>query len=694
MLEAAGFFGRAQEVVGHAQPAHRMVPAHQRLEADQAAVGQAQDGLVVRHEFLAVQRAAQVAFEFKQLERGFVQVFVEDGETLPAGGLGAVHGHVGIAQQFFRAAVARVHQGDADAGRGVELLAGDAHRLGQRGDDPFGHRHRVVDGVDEVEHDGELVAAQARHHVRVAHAAADAARGFLQQLVADQVADRVVDHLEAVEVEEQHREQLLGIVAVARQRQAHAPQQVAAVGQAGQGVVHGLVLELVLHALAHRDLVEQFAVGVGQFAGARGHALFELGVGLAQRFMRLPALQRLGDVEGHEAQQFLVAPGVQVIGRVALHRDDAGDGAFDLQRHAQPAHRRRAEGLHLAFGDQAVDAVAVGKQRFAGGQHELGEAAGQLAARARLVAFVHRIREVQLLAVGREQGDEEVAGVEQGADDAVHFGVEDLDAFAAAGLFGDAEQRRLQAFAAFAFGDLLAQFAGAFVHAALKFFLGVAAGQRGQDVLGNVTEQGAVVFAVARVRVVALHHHGAAHHAFVHHRHAQPVFAVRAQGFVAADAQFQAHVGRGAQYRLAVADKRQGEAVAHLRAGDFFVRIRADGVLAVGEVDEAHRVRFRRVAHDVEVLGVHQPADDFVQAAHHRGGVFAGAGQVGNREQGALQALGPAQAFDVHPQALDLGGEFGGIFGAQPHRAGGWRRGGGNAGRKRTAWLQKSEPFP
>ena len=57
-----------------------------------------------------------------------------------------------------------------------------------------------------------------------------------------------------------------------RNRREHALQavaQVAAVGQAGQRVVHDLVLELLLDAFALEDLA-------AQFAGALLHALLEL----------------------------------------------------------------------------------------------------------------------------------------------------------------------------------------------------------------------------------------------------------------------------------------------------------------------------------------------------------------------------------------------------------------------------------
>ena len=62
---------------------------------------------------------------------------------------------------------------------------------------------RLLDaGLD----DGEFVAADARHRVDLAHAMAKPRRHHLEQLIAHRMAERVVDALEAVEIEKQHRE--------------------------------------------------------------------------------------------------------------------------------------------------------------------------------------------------------------------------------------------------------------------------------------------------------------------------------------------------------------------------------------------------------------------------------------------------------------------------------------------------------
>ena len=55
-----------------------------------------------------------------------------------------------------------------------------------------------------LHHDDELVAAEAGEHVVVAQRRAQATGDRLQQLVADLVAEAVVDRLEVVEVDEQH----------------------------------------------------------------------------------------------------------------------------------------------------------------------------------------------------------------------------------------------------------------------------------------------------------------------------------------------------------------------------------------------------------------------------------------------------------------------------------------------------------
>ena len=114
--------------------------------------------------------------------------------------------------------------------------------------DALGDLEGLLVGLDLGQHD-ELVAAQARHGVRGAHDLGQARADLDQQLVAGLVAERVVDRLEAVDVEQQHRDaeaEALG----AAEGVLDAVEEQRAVGQAGERVVQRLVAHDRLRALA------------------------------------------------------------------------------------------------------------------------------------------------------------------------------------------------------------------------------------------------------------------------------------------------------------------------------------------------------------------------------------------------------------------------------------------------------------
>jgi hypothetical protein len=120
--------------------------------------------------------------------------------------LGAVHRGVGLADQVLGGA-RQVHRDrDPDAG-GDELLArAERERPGERRGHALGDADRQLRVLEVVADDAELVTAEAGDRVAGAQAL-DQPRGeHAQELVAGTVAERVVDELEAVEVDEQHRD--------------------------------------------------------------------------------------------------------------------------------------------------------------------------------------------------------------------------------------------------------------------------------------------------------------------------------------------------------------------------------------------------------------------------------------------------------------------------------------------------------
>ena len=127
-----------------------------------------------------------------------------------------------------------------------------------------------VDEVDDVVgrrdaglHDRELVAAQSRDEAGGADAAAQAGGDGFEQLVADQMAERIVDALELVDVDVIDGELLA--VRDLRQFLLQPLVEQRAVRQVGQRVVMGEVGDALLGAAALGDvLVGRDPAAVGQ----------------------------------------------------------------------------------------------------------------------------------------------------------------------------------------------------------------------------------------------------------------------------------------------------------------------------------------------------------------------------------------------------------------------------------------------
>ena len=145
----------------------------------------------------------------------------------------------------------------------------DDDRLVQAIDDALGAERDLVVGLDVAEHDHEFVAAHADHDVAVAHAGAQPARDFLQELVAGLMAAGVVDVLEAVEVQEHDAEHLIRrarLVDGLRQERG----QIMTIRQTRQLIV-------VRHAIEPLLIVDELLLGLA----AHRHVMGDVGKALA-----------------------------------------------------------------------------------------------------------------------------------------------------------------------------------------------------------------------------------------------------------------------------------------------------------------------------------------------------------------------------------------------------------------------------
>ena len=148
----------------------------------------------------------------------------------------------------------RGEERDADAGVDVDADAADREGVLERRaqPQPGGARRRLVAGLED---DRELVAAEPCERVVVAQQLLQARADLAQHLVAGVVAERVVELLEAVEVDQQQRQ--LGVVLGPRDRGVQRVDEVAAVPEAGEAVGARL-RAAVAQALDHRRPARAF----------------------------------------------------------------------------------------------------------------------------------------------------------------------------------------------------------------------------------------------------------------------------------------------------------------------------------------------------------------------------------------------------------------------------------------------------
>ena len=136
-----------------------MVPAHEGLDADHPSGGHLDLGLVVQHETLIVDHAAQLADEGQLARAVLVEGLAVGGH--PRGGvLGGVHGDVGPAQEGRGVAAVARSDRHADSGTHLELEILVRERSVQVFAQAPGQGDRPLQAVLRRIQEGELVTAE------------------------------------------------------------------------------------------------------------------------------------------------------------------------------------------------------------------------------------------------------------------------------------------------------------------------------------------------------------------------------------------------------------------------------------------------------------------------------------------------------------------------------------------------------
>ena len=266
--------GAFDEVGRRHQAPARMLPAQQGLEAGGLVLVGANKRLEEQLQFVVSQGVAQIQLKGAALLGPDVHGGLEEAIGPATVTLGAIEGEVGVLQQAVGIAGVLRCDGDADAGADQHVVAAHVVALGQALDDGLGQVAQRLGAGRGGHDDGELVAAQTGHQARVANALAQAGGGLDQEVVADRMAQAVVDALEMVEVQAQHRAAgaplllAFGRLAVVGEGLAQGLQERQAVGQLGEDVIvgqardAGLILAGLGDVCAHAPEADEGAVQV------------------------------------------------------------------------------------------------------------------------------------------------------------------------------------------------------------------------------------------------------------------------------------------------------------------------------------------------------------------------------------------------------------------------------------------------
>ena len=207
------FFGNRDEFLGRYLAQLSVIPTQERLHSADAARGHIHLRLILKRELGAFDRAAQLPLHGEALERHRVHRCVVILKRIAAGTLREVHREVRVAEQRLNVlAVVGVYR-YAYARRDEKFLTAGLYRCCERFHNAASHNRSVFGVLDLRQDKHKFIAAHARQficHIRcrvgVSRGIAQACCGRLQYLVANAVAQCVVDTLKVIEIDEEHRQ--------------------------------------------------------------------------------------------------------------------------------------------------------------------------------------------------------------------------------------------------------------------------------------------------------------------------------------------------------------------------------------------------------------------------------------------------------------------------------------------------------
>ena len=260
-----GFLGQTDKL-RRLDPHAIVLPARERLERDGLAGVRVDNRLVHRRQRLRRDGASQLVFEPHTALHACVQIFGGEAKLVAGGAFRLIHGRVGEAQQI-RAGrgIVGVNR-NPDTRTDHDFMTADVDGSRDDFEKPPRDNVRAVRTRKVLQHDGELVTTEARHHrrtrrgqlqgkIRAAQILAQLLADRMQQPIARGMAERVVHMFETVEIDEHERNP--GIPSRGRvENRGEATLERVPVRQSGDDVVVGELLDASAREFTAADVRE------------------------------------------------------------------------------------------------------------------------------------------------------------------------------------------------------------------------------------------------------------------------------------------------------------------------------------------------------------------------------------------------------------------------------------------------------
>ena len=187
---------RRQKGIGGNQSFFGVVPANQGLKGNHLTVGHAQLWLEVEFEFLVLQGSGNLHQQVPTFLAEGILAWIKNIKLVAAFLFGSIHGLVGMADQAFGVGIILRVQGDAEAGGQIYRFTRHVERLTDRAQDTLIQRL----GMIALNQQNKFIAADSGDGISAAETSGEPFRHHAEGLVAEIVAEFIVDTLESVQV--------------------------------------------------------------------------------------------------------------------------------------------------------------------------------------------------------------------------------------------------------------------------------------------------------------------------------------------------------------------------------------------------------------------------------------------------------------------------------------------------------------